>query len=234
MEKLAKTESQPELIFGCVKVGERYGADYVNKLFNMVRKNLTIPHRFVCITDDDDGFDSRIEARAPAVTRWGWWNLMEFWAVPSWANGLPIAYVGLDTIIRDNIDFILKDKLTMIEDFSSLIDGANSIFKGTFADGVCCVPPEGYRWMWDRFLVEIDRRNAFPMHVWLTYVLAEKGITPDFYQKTDPGKVVSYKWPEVKTEEPEAAIICFHGEPRPAQAALETPWINKYWNTEGL
>lgn len=39
----------------------QYTGEHVNKLHNMIWRNLKIPHRFVCITDDFKGIDPRIE-----------------------------------------------------------------------------------------------------------------------------------------------------------------------------
>ena len=36
----------------CVRFGYRYGRDYVERLRNMVSRNLTLPYEFVCLTDD--------------------------------------------------------------------------------------------------------------------------------------------------------------------------------------
>jgi hypothetical protein len=41
----------------CVKYGTKYGADYVNKLYEGIEKNLTLPHRFSCFTEDSTGLD---------------------------------------------------------------------------------------------------------------------------------------------------------------------------------
>ena len=35
----------------CIKWGDKFGANYVNSLYNMVERNLTLPHRFICFTD---------------------------------------------------------------------------------------------------------------------------------------------------------------------------------------
>ena len=45
----------------CLKWGNKYGPEYVNRLHNMVKRNLTIPHRFVCFTDDPKGLQEGIE-----------------------------------------------------------------------------------------------------------------------------------------------------------------------------
>ena len=36
----------------CIKWGEKYSAEYVNRLYGMVQRQLSLPHRFVCLTED--------------------------------------------------------------------------------------------------------------------------------------------------------------------------------------
>ena len=38
-----------------MKWGERYPAHFANRLYNMVRRNVTGDLRFVCFTDDKEG-----------------------------------------------------------------------------------------------------------------------------------------------------------------------------------
>ena len=45
----------------CIKWGNKFGADYVNRLYKMVEKNLTLEHRFVCFTDDSKGIVEGVE-----------------------------------------------------------------------------------------------------------------------------------------------------------------------------
>lgn len=47
----------------CIKWGPKFSADYVNKLRNMVRRNLSLEHQFVCLTDDATGLNEGIEVR---------------------------------------------------------------------------------------------------------------------------------------------------------------------------
>ena len=44
----------------CMKWGTKYPAKYVNVLYAMVKRNLTRPFRFVCLTDDPNGLVSQI------------------------------------------------------------------------------------------------------------------------------------------------------------------------------
>ena len=47
----------------CIKWGTKYGADYVNKLYGMVSRNITPPFRFVCFTDNTDGILPEVECQ---------------------------------------------------------------------------------------------------------------------------------------------------------------------------
>ena len=40
------------LNFACVYYGDKYTFPYVRNLHSMVERNLTIPHRFICFTDN--------------------------------------------------------------------------------------------------------------------------------------------------------------------------------------
>ena len=45
----------------CMKWGTKYGAEYVNRLYNMVNRYLTLPFQMVCLTDDSTGIDANVK-----------------------------------------------------------------------------------------------------------------------------------------------------------------------------
>jgi hypothetical protein len=47
----------------CMNWGTAYGADYVNRLYSMVARNLTGPFRFVCLTDNEKGIRRDVHCR---------------------------------------------------------------------------------------------------------------------------------------------------------------------------
>lgn len=47
----------------CMKWGKLYGPEYVNFLRAGVARHLSLPHRFVCFTDDATGLDSTVEVQ---------------------------------------------------------------------------------------------------------------------------------------------------------------------------
>ena len=94
----------------CMKWGQKYGPEYVNRLYSMVKRHLTIPYRFVCLTDNTRGLD-------PAIETMG----IPYLPLPDSHKNLPWRKIGLfapqlgdlkgktlfldiDLVIVDNID----------------------------------------------------------------------------------------------------------------------------------
>ena len=58
----------------CLKYGDKYSAEYVNRLYNMVKRNLTITYEFVCFTENSKGIDPHIRIEPlPGLPVTGWW-----------------------------------------------------------------------------------------------------------------------------------------------------------------
>ncbi len=70
----------------CVKWGTKYGPDYVNRLYAMVKRNITGPFRFVCLTDSREGLRPEVECFdlpelgcAHPVGTFGKWKKVVLW-----------------------------------------------------------------------------------------------------------------------------------------------------------
>lgn len=50
-----------ENIILCMKWGTKYGAEYVNRLYNMVNRHTTLPFKMVCLTDRTEGIDPNVQ-----------------------------------------------------------------------------------------------------------------------------------------------------------------------------
>jgi len=59
---VAALRALPPVNVLCMKWGDYYTSDYVNRLYAGVRRNLVRPFRFVCMTDDSTGLAPGIEA----------------------------------------------------------------------------------------------------------------------------------------------------------------------------
>ena len=85
----------------CVKWGALYGADYVNKLYRGVRRQLSIDlaPRFICFTDDPTDLLPEIEARSLPTCEWtGWWYKAYLFSAGSGLRGR-VLYLDLDTVL---------------------------------------------------------------------------------------------------------------------------------------
>lgn len=94
----------------CYKWGTRYDAQDVNILYASVRRNIAVPVRFFCITDDAAGLAPEIEAvPIMAASRFG--NGPKLYTFSDSALGLgPADYlvcIDLDTVIVGSLDFLL-------------------------------------------------------------------------------------------------------------------------------
>ena len=100
-----------------MKWGTKYGPEYVNRLYNTAKRNLTLPFRFVCYTDDSKNFESGIEARPlpemeiPNDNERGWRKLALFRKDVGLEGR--VLFMDLDTVIVANID----DYFTVDGDF---------------------------------------------------------------------------------------------------------------------
>ena len=123
----------------CMKWGTKFGPEYVNRLFKMVEKNLTLPHRFVCFTDNAEGLDPKIEVRPipdfpidPSVPDRGWQKLTVFSEKLADLEGQAI-FLDLDIVIRDNINCFFEEEgeflIVKDWDFPKDIIGNSSVLR---------------------------------------------------------------------------------------------------------
>ena len=62
-EELKSIIAQLPIEVVCVKYGTKYGADYVNKLYNGIQRHLTLDHTFSCFTENPEGLDTNITVK---------------------------------------------------------------------------------------------------------------------------------------------------------------------------
>lgn len=107
----ARPEAYPvdldRLTVACVKHGDKYGPDYVNRLYAMVRRHLPGNWRFVCYTDDPKGLAPEIGvvdiSKAPVS---GWWAKLALFDPRIPLADPTIFYLDLDTIVVGDLSFI--------------------------------------------------------------------------------------------------------------------------------
>ncbi len=94
----------------CMKWGNKYGAEYVNRLYHMVSRHLTLPFQMVCLTDDETGILPAVrcypipELNLPeGLPERGWKKLTTFKPELYDLKGTAL-FLDIDIVIVDNID----------------------------------------------------------------------------------------------------------------------------------
>ena len=207
-----------------VCAGDKYTPDYVTKLYNAVERHLTVPYKFVCLTDKPDSFEC--ETLPIPLNLSGWWG-----KVALFSNIIEnrILFFDLDTVITRNInDFATYDgDLAIIKPFYR-DDG--------YASGVMNIGPGAHKHVWDIFssnpqgaINECERQAIPPWNIgdqrWLELTVPRA----DYWQSLLPNQLVSYRVHCManKSLPKNACIVCFHGKPDPHEVNDE--WIVSNW-----
>jgi len=243
--------------FICLKWGTRYGADYVNRLYRGVSRNIRRPFRFVCCTDDPSGLIAGIEKVPfpdnPGIRR-GWPDvLVKLMVLQDGFAGLlgPTLFLDLDVAITGPLDEFFDyapGRFCIIHNWvhwrKAILGrrpavGNSSVFR--FEAGKS-------QYAYETFVREMhraeDRSQFNTEQAFLTYALSNPVWWPDEWVK-------SYKWncrlafPLNLVQTPKlpagCRILVFHGRPDPDEALRgfkghklhhhirPAPWIADYW-----
>lgn len=224
----------------CVFWGDKFSDDYVYNLKSMVERNTTVPHQFVCFSDRElEGI--KTVKLIPGYE--GWWNKMQMFNT-DFRLGNRVVYLDLDTLIVDNIDWLLEyDGMFMgIEDLGSVNEHQPEL-KGRLQSGVMSWDYRLNSHLWNRFASSGESQRYRGDGEYLNHIVPK--YQRDFIQKRYKGKLKSYKY-QVYSEgiTDDLSIICFHGRPSIPQAMTETvttgwknsgktyepqDWIKDYW-----
>lgn len=242
-----------------MKWGSKYSPEYVNILYNMVARNLTIPFRFICLTDNAEGIKREVEVfplpefKEPPPEYYRFcqaWQKLSLFSEKLYDVEGKILFLDLDVVIINNIDcfFSFSDKFAIIENWSqpNRLIGQASAF--CFEVGI-------YNHL-------LEKYNSHQEEVYTThrteqvYITRELGKGNFDYFPDDwcisfkfhcmaGGFLNSFITPQKKPEH--AKLIVFHGNPNPIDAiqgvwgapvpwykrfyktVKPTPWLSEYW-----
>lgn len=224
----------------CLKHGTKYSSEYVNRLFNMCKRHITVPFNFACITENSSGIDPSIKIiPVPQIAVTGWWYKPWVFSDEIPIDGT-ILFLDLDIVIINNIDMIWSyhpEKFCIIRDFNrSTIKEWNkfnsSIFK--FQKG-------NFSFVWNNFIKDtsITRRLHGDQDWIFNQVKRNFSFWPDEWMQ-------SYKW-EIRNRQdiikvgikrqfkdivnpkidPRTKILVFHGDPKPDE--VKDPIVVDNW-----
>ena len=233
----------------CMKWGTKYSSEYVNKLYSMVARNLSLPFRFVCFTDDADGIKDGVEIYSlPSVQipdgspERGWRKLAVFGETEAQLKGRclfldfdVVSVGGLDQFYEVDSTFCLafdeKKKKSKIGNSSVFLfealhfkDILNNFNQN--AQSILKTYRNEQAYLSD-MMEKKDELTFFP-----------KEWCPSFKYHCIPKFPLNFLFAPKVPEN--SKIILFHGKPEPIDAIQgrsgkwfryikKTLWINEYW-----
>jgi hypothetical protein len=220
-EALQELASMNSLTVLCVlKSGGDYDANYVRILRDGVARHLTLPHRFVCISDVDVPCE-----RIPLKYDWpGWWSKLAMFE-PGVITG-PTLFLDLDTIITGPLDPVA----TIPYEFAMLNIRAKDLKIGN-SGAMWFTKPQPH--VFERFVekpqywIDYHIKNAKDRY------MGDQAFISDCFDDIPklhhalPGFFLSYKYDSCQgSVPPGCSVVCFGGPPRPAQAG---GWVKQVW-----
>jgi len=233
-----------------MKWGTLYGSEYVNRLYSMVKKNLTYDFKMVCFTDDEKGIDKDIqcypipEINIPSNLPERMWKKLTTLKADLYGLKGRALFLDLDIVIVDNIDcfFDMEGDFIIIKDHSWRtwrITGNSSVYRFDIGE-------HGY--VFDNFIANFD--EVIKIHrneqEFLTQEFYDKGLLqywpkewcPSF--KYDCHSKIPFNFWKKPVIPKGSKIIIFHGEINPHKAieggkgkwyryVRAAPWVADYW-----
>lgn len=223
------SSSKTKIIACVLRTGGVYNVDYVNRLANAVARNVTVPYRFVCLTDADQssGFGTNVHEMYSLRNVFpGWWSKMELFRGDLYPEH-DWLFLDLDTVIINNIDEIVSSShhcLTALDDFYR---------PGSLGSGLLAWQPMRYRAVYDTFVnnpqLVMQQYSEGGDQQWIQASIS----TFLTFQSRFPDAVVSFKKHCTRTSTDilvpkDAKIICFHGTPKPHET-VQLITIKENW-----
>lgn len=225
----------------CVRFGNKYGREYVERLRNMVARHLTLPYEFVCLTDDQHPIDGvRLIVQQPKNYSKGWWHKVHMFD-PSLNINNRILYFDLDVVIHANINKLVE---SYTNEFLGIRDFNRKFVPDWRRLNSSCLSwiPGTQNKIWDEF--QRDQSRALRMHGdqdWIWHISQTQiKFWPDEW-------IQSYKW-EIRSRNEIAirngvrnfkdirevdiphgcCVAVFHGEPNPHD--VRDPFVLDNWH----
>ncbi|MGA0609117.1 glycosyltransferase [Caldimonas sp. KR1-144] len=234
----------------CMKWGTKYGPEYVNRLYAMVRRHLSGDFRFVCLTDDATGLRAEVEchpipdlALPEGSPERGWKKLTTFEADLHGLRGTAL-FLDVDVVVTGSLDAFFEHpgEFLIIHDWKRpwRVTGNSSVYRfrlGAHADVL-----EGFRRNDAAVRAQFRNEQAYLSDVLhrqgkLAYWPAEWCASWKYHCIP---RFPANLWREPAVP-PGARILIFHGVMNPPDAiagrsngnwryARPAPWIASYWH----
>lgn len=237
----------------CMKWGTRYPAEYVNRLWSMIRRNTQRPTRLACFTDDASGVAAEVAVHPlppinlPEPVRWLPWRKLSMWQAPLADLEGDVLYLDLDVVVTGSLDA-----------FFDFCPGRFCVAENWTQPGSRIGNTSIYRWRVGQHTEIFERFNADPESVLREYRIEQQYISSlvDDMVFWPSEWCVSFKhtllprWPlnffKAAPLPAGTRVVAFTGKPDPDEAEAgkwpvrapwkrlykhvrPTPWITEYW-----
>lgn len=194
-----------------------YKEAYVRWLHKQIKQYVTIPHKFVCLTDSKKLEDVAIPLKHNYP---GWWSKIELFR-PDLALH-DVFYLDLDTVIVDNINHIVSS----VPDCGfRVLRNMSTKKKNTRKIGSGLMRWKGdYSYLFNNFTPDLIP-NYNTSEKWGDQGYIQDSLPSyDFFQEHFVNEVVSWKVDlNGVDKKPENKIVVFHGLPKPHE--VKRKWI---------
>lgn len=219
----------------CMKWGTLYGAEYVNRLYAMVRRQITGDLHFVCLTDDPEGVREEVNClpcpEVPMSEPWcrTGWRKLALWMPKLHDLEGTFLFLDLDVVAVNNMD----ELFTWGEDFCVMRNwtqrekeiGNTSVFR--FEIG-------RHPYIWDGVVEHGD--ELIPMHqneqTYISNVISNMSFFPDpwcaLFKVHCVPRFVPLRWLREPMYPAGTKVVAFPGDPNPPDAAAGR-WPVKKW-----
>lgn len=197
------------------KVG--YDATWVEKLKNSVARNLTLEHKFICLSDVAVPCE-----RIPLIgSGSGFWAKLELFR-PNLFQG-PVLYIDLDTVICNNIDDIVgsindQQFVMLKETDKNVVSSAVMWWQGD------------HSYLWERYnstTIDVLKEQYSKMPRYGDQAFIEDYTNHTLLQQHIPEEWIG--WSSQRTIPVESKILIFRKVSQKPSTMLDHPLVQQHW-----
>ncbi len=237
----------------CIKWGNRYPSEYVNRLWSMIQRHTARPTRLVCYTEDPEGINEGVEIyplpaiELPEVIKFHAWRKVSLWQKELQGIEGDVLFIDLDVVITGSLDefFDYKPESTfcVIENWTQMKSkiGNTSVYR--FRVGA-------HTYIYDKMQAQgLEMLKKYGnSQTFISNVINEKDFWPEPWCQSFKHTMMP-AWPlnliKVTPLKSDTKVVCFTGKPDPDEArdgiwkapwykrfykhVKPTPWIAEHW-----
>jgi hypothetical protein len=219
----------------CMKWGGRYGPEYVNRLYSMIKRHTVRPTRLICYTDETDHIDPAVityplpHIELPENRRWYPWRKISLWQKELPGISGEVLYLDLDVVVTGGLDDFFDYKpghYCVARNWTQPNQriGNTSVYKFTVG---------AHTYLYDRIMNNCDEVLARHSNsqTFISREINEMEFWPDQWCVSFKHSLVP-PWPLrlfISPSLPEGTkVVAFTGKPDPDEA-MEGRWPHDHW-----